>query len=118
MKAYTSEYFYDPMRAFYDGGVDYLTVEKHRLCVIAEHAYAALSKISLDKNGDCPVPKEQINQDMDDLLILLGDFKGGNEVPLGNNHRKYSYELDYNEQIKRLDKILLKYVEFFVLKRA
>uniref|UniRef100_A0AAU8B4E4 Uncharacterized protein n=1 Tax=Dulem virus 52 TaxID=3145763 RepID=A0AAU8B4E4_9VIRU len=115
MKAYNSEYFYDPMRAFYDGGADYLTVEKHRLVVIVNHAYAALVKISCGDYEDCLIPIEQINQDMDDLLALGRFFKEAKEFPLDENYIKYSYELNYDEQIKSLDKILLKYVDFLIL---
>ncbi len=33
------EFFYDPTRAIYDSGADYLTREKHRLVVIANSAW-------------------------------------------------------------------------------
>ncbi|KUM15238.1 hypothetical protein ACFHYJ_01950 [Pasteurella multocida] len=113
MVACSSEYFYDPMRAFYDGGVDYLTVEKHRLVVIASHAYTVLVKISCGDYGDFPIPIEQIEQDMTDLTVFRRLFESAKEFPLGKNHVKYGYELNYDEQIKELDKILLKYVELF-----
>ncbi len=112
MKAYNSEYFYDPMRAFYDSGADYLTVSKHRLVVIAKHAYATLSKISYGNYGNCSIAIEQIEQDMTDLIELCRLFEDAKEFPLDKNYIKYRYELDYDEQIKSLDKILLKYVEF------
>ncbi|OOF45589.1 hypothetical protein BKK52_12310 [Rodentibacter trehalosifermentans] len=111
MKA-NSEYFYDPMRAFYDGGADYLTVEKHRLVVIAKHAYATLFKISCGDYGNCLIATKQIEQDMTDLTVFRRLFENAKEFPLDKNYIKYRYELDYDEQIKGLDKILLKYVEF------
>lgn len=112
MKTYNSEYFYDPMRAFYDSGADYLTVEKHRLVVIVKHAYATLLKISCGDYGNCPIVTEQIEQDMMDLAELRRLFEGTKEFPLDKDYIKYRYELDYDEQIKSLDKILLKYVDF------
>ena len=112
MKAYNSEYFSDPMRAFYDGGADYLTVAKHRLVVIAKHAYATLGKISCGDYGNYPIATEQIEQDMTDLTAFCRLFESAKEFPLDKNYVKYSYELDYDKQIKKLDKILLKYVEF------
>ncbi|MFP4731635.1 hypothetical protein [Pasteurella multocida] len=112
MKLQNSDYFYDPMRAFYDEGADYLTVEKHRLVVIAHYAYAMLVKISCGDYGDCSIPTEQIDQDMTNLLTLSGIFQKAREFPLDENYIKYSYELDYDEQIKNLDKILIKYIEF------
>ncbi|BFU62790.1 hypothetical protein THUN1656_15650 [Rodentibacter abscessus] len=112
MKAYNSEYFYDPMRAFYDSGADYLTVAKHRLVVIAKHAYATLFKISCGDYGNCPIATEQIEQNMTDLIAFCRLFESTREFPLDKNYVKYGYELDYDEQIKELDKILLKYVEF------
>lgn len=116
MTACSSEYFYDPMRVFYDGGVDYLTVEKHRLVVIASHAYTVLVKISCGDYGDFPISIEQINQDMDDLSKLCEFFKNAKEFRLDANSFNYKYELDYIEQIKNLDNVLLKYIELLDFK--
>ncbi|MBB5150714.1 hypothetical protein JFL55_04855 [Histophilus somni] len=49
---------------------------------------------------------------MMDLAELRRLFEGTKEFPLDKNYIKYRYELDYDEQIKSLDKILLKYVDF------
>lgn len=113
MKKLDSNYFYDPSRAFYDGGVDYLTREKHRLIVIAETAYALLVRLSFDVDETnsklITFKKNDIELDMKLLLEFTQKFTKAKEINLGNG--QYKYELNYSEEIKNLDGILLKYID-------
>ncbi|MFZ7198693.1 hypothetical protein [Avibacterium avium] len=110
-----SEFFYDPMRAVYDGGADYLTREKHRLVVIAGDSWGMLLNLSCYYNEfaekqNIPFSKQQIDDDMDKLSYLKRKFQDIEEVPMGD---KWQYSFDYEQGLKELDEILLKYIPFF-----
>lgn len=112
MTKLNSEYFYDPMRAVYDGGVDYLTKEKHWLVVIAQSAYAKLVNLEYDELlPHYPFSAEDLQNDQNKLIELKKFFEKANEIKIDD--KNYCYALNYNEQINKLDDILIKYIEFF-----
>lgn len=110
----SSEDFYDPIVAIYDSGVDYLTIEKHRLVSIAKSGWNTLFQLSLNyddfsENLDIPFTKEDIQLDMEKVSELKCKFIDIKEI---NSDENWIYEYDYNQGIKELDGVLLKYAEW------
>ncbi|MFZ7142011.1 hypothetical protein ACLSY0_03110 [Avibacterium avium] len=56
-----------------------------------------------------PFSKQQIDDDMDKLSYLKRKFQDIEEVPMGD---KWQYSFDYEQGLKELDEILLKYIPF------
>ena len=109
------EFFYHPMFAIYDCGADYLTREKHRLVVIANCAWGRLLNLScyydeiLEKQK-IPFSKQEIDDDMDKVSALERKFKDISEGKVGDD---WEYPFNYEQGIKELDEVLLKYIPFF-----
>ncbi|WP_143538946.1 hypothetical protein [Rodentibacter ratti] len=108
----SSESFYDPMSALYDSGCDYITREKHRLVAISQSAWNTLLRLSCDydffvEKEQMPFVKDEIDLDMKTVSKLKEKFKNFNEVQNGNGDWVYQYS--YDEGIKELDEVLLKY---------
>lgn len=109
------EFFYDPTRAIYDSGADYLTREKHRLVVIANSAWGLLLNLScyydeiLEKRK-IPFGKQEIDDDMDKVSALKRKFKDISEIKVGDD---WEYPFNYEQGMKELDEVLLKYIPFF-----
>ena len=109
------EFFYHPMFAIYDCGVDYLTREKHRLVVIANCAWGGVLNLScyydeiLEKQK-IPFSKQEIDDDMDKVSALERKFKDISEIKVGDD---WEYPFNYEQGIKELDEVLLKYIPFF-----
>ncbi|ENW5148813.1 hypothetical protein GVE02_000482, partial [Neisseria gonorrhoeae] len=83
------EFFYDPTRAIYDSGADYLTREKYRLVVIANSAWGLLLNLPcyydevLEKRK-IPFGKQEIDDDMDKVSALKRKFKDISEIKVGD----------------------------------
>lgn len=109
------EFFYDPTRAIYDSGADYLTREKHRLVVIANSAWGLLLNLScyydeiLEKRK-IPFGKQEVDDDMDKVSALKRKFKDISEIKVGDD---WEYPFNYEQGMKELDEVLLKYIPFF-----
>ncbi|MDP8078823.1 hypothetical protein [Phocoenobacter skyensis] len=109
-----SFYFYDPIRAF-DVGFDFVTKEKHHLVVIAKQAGIALVKLLYEvyeKDFSIPFNKEELENDYKKIGELGEYFKQAKETK-SKESSKWSYELDFDKEILKLDNILIKYIEFF-----
>lgn len=110
-----SEFFYDPMRAIYDSGADYLTREKHRLVVMANGAWGRLLNLScyydeISEKLKIPFSKQEIDDDMDKVSALKRKFKDISEIKVGDN---WEYPFSYEQGIKELDEVALKYIPLF-----
>ncbi|HFC6730010.1 TPA: hypothetical protein ACFN7P_000725 [Neisseria meningitidis] len=109
------KFFYDPTRAIYDSGADYLTREKHRLVVIANSAWGLLLNLSyyydevLEKRK-IPFGKQEIDDDMDKVSAHKRKFKDISEIKVGDG---WEYPFNYEQGMKELDEVLLKYIPFF-----
>ena len=113
----SSEDFYDPMSAFYDSGVDYITREKHRLVSIAQSGQNTLFDFlhSYDEFSEklvIPFSKEQMELDIKLVSNLEKKFVDIDEVISSEDDQKYVYLYDYEKGIKELDEVLLKYAEW------
>lgn len=86
-----------------------------RLVVIANSAWGLLLNLScyydevLEKRK-IPFGKQEIDDDMDKVSALKRKFKDISEIKVGDG---WEYPFNYEQGMKELDEVLLKYIPFF-----